>query len=92
VITQLLFELPPCLFEVPPCLGTAAGAAWAALTRSDVDPRIKSLVLCSISLLHLVLCHAEKCRDVPACTGRENVCRMMSAATGLCRDSRANTE
>jgi len=20
VITQLLFELPPCLFEVPPCL------------------------------------------------------------------------
>jgi len=73
--------------------GTAAGAAWAALTRSDVDPRIKSPLLCSISLLHLVLYHAEKCRDVPGCTaGRENVCRMMPAATGLCRDSRANTE
>jgi len=54
--------------------GTAAGAAWAALTRSDVDPRIKSPLLCSISLLHLVLYHAEKCRDVPGCTAAARMC------------------
>jgi hypothetical protein len=42
-VPPYLFEVPPYLFEVPPCLGgTAAGAAWAALTRSDVDPWIKS--------------------------------------------------
>jgi len=84
VITQLLFE-------VPPCLRTAASAARAALPRSDVDLRIKSPLLCSIYLLYFyyaVPSRAAMCRIVRRATRATAV--RWRPLTGLYRDSRAN--
>jgi len=73
--------------------GITPGQNGCAARDSNPEPAVKSPLLCSILLLHLVSSCAATCRDLPDCTAsHESGGRAVPAAAGPYRDIRANME